>query len=163
MELTEMGRHWEGKTYEFYTRHGAYQQRKEAQALANLDAAELRRQGFLARVTFEGQDYGIWAVCWKGPKVREAVRVEVVPDPLAPSRARLAKITRNGLVVAAPYVGEPFPTQERVLEDYKADPRMFHPYDESTGTFIQKKKPERSMRDMLWGAGHKKKRPRLSR
>jgi len=154
MELSELRRHWGGKTYEFYNRHGAYGQRKEAKALATTDAEELRRDGFLARVTMERQDYGIWAVVWKGPQVGPVVKVEVIPDPAHHTTHRVAKIEKDGYIFAARYA-EPFPTRADALRDFRQNPRSFQPYDESTNTFVPRR-PKVSVRP-------RKSRPRLSR
>jgi hypothetical protein len=154
MELSELRRHWGGKTYEFHNRHGAYGQRKEAKALAALDAEELRRDGFLARVTMESQDYGIWAVVWKGPQVGPVMKVEVIPDPANHTTHRVAKIAKDGYILAARYA-EPFPTRSDALRDFRQNPGNFRPYDEGTNTFVPKQAKVHSR--------NKKSRPRLSR
>jgi hypothetical protein len=120
-----------------HARHGAYGQRKEAKALAIEDANELRQEGFLARVTFERQDYGIWAVVWKGPQVGPATKVEITPDPVYPQTHRVVKIKRKGGIMAATYA-EPFPTPMDALRDFRQTPRDFRPYNESTGMYVEK-------------------------
>lgn len=154
MELHELKRRWGGKPYEFYNRHGAYGQRKEAKALAQVDAEALRRDGFLARVTFEHQDYGLWAVVWKGPQVGPVTKMDVIPDPSFPATHRVAKIEKDGYIFAARYA-EPFPTRADALRDFRQNPRSFQPYDESTNTFIPRR-PKAPVQP-------RKSRPRLSR
>ncbi len=138
MELGQLTRRWGGHVFKFYNRHGAYGQRKEAKALAIEDANELRQEGFLARVTFERQDYGIWAVVWKGPRLGPVAKVEIIPDPFHPQTHRLVKINRGGRIVAATYA-EPFPTPMEALRDFRQTPRDFRPYSETTGTYVHKK------------------------
>ena len=49
---------------------------------------------------------------------------------------KLVKIYKNGRVFAAHYA-EPWPTKRSAMADYKANPKSFEPYDESTGRYLK--------------------------
>lgn len=55
------------------------------------------------------------------------------------SQHKLVRIYQNGRCYAATYA-EPFPTKESALADFKANPKSFEPYNETTGEYCQEAK-----------------------
>lgn len=62
------------------------------------------------------------------------IQVEIANRP-TPNGHKIVKIIKNGRVYACHYA-EPFPTFEKALADYKADPKAFVPFNETTGQYI---------------------------
>jgi hypothetical protein len=67
---------------------------------------------------------------------RGVEHVSIRPAPFAPHSHKLGVVEVNGRLFACSYA-EPFPSfKTDVLKDYVNDKTDFHPFDESTGSFV---------------------------
>lgn len=68
------------------------------------------------------------------------LHIEIIPDPHHPTTHILAKVYSGGRVYAVGSA-EPFPGKKDIATLWRTARRIFWPYDETTGRYLEKKNP----------------------